>query len=298
MSTMISVIMPVRNMELFVLSAVDSILKQSFPDFEFIIINDASNDNTQQILDEVKDSRIVRVNNNIQTGNYKCRNQGISLAKGEYICVMDADDIAHPERLQKQLDFMESNTQYLAAGSDIEFFSGNNTPHLFQRERDYEQIKVDLLRDNVSTHPTLIIRRNVFDRYNIRYDESYYYSADYDLTLQISRIGAITNIPEALVLYRLHNGQISSSNSRLQEIYADQIRLRQLSFLKLRPSVDNVMLHLFLMNDHPIAKSKLSLTENWCNQLLEKNNRLKVYEEKRLYSFLEKQLKSAVHNSF
>ncbi|GHT30566.1 glycosyl transferase [Bacteroidia bacterium] len=209
----ISVIMPVRNMELFASVAVGSILEQSFTDFELIIIDDASTDETRAVLNEINDSRIIRINNPTQSGNYKCRNQGLDRAKGKYICVMDADDIAHSERLSKQYNFMESNPQYLAAGTDIEFFTKNSPPRLFQRLRNKHELKVQLLRDNVCTHPTLIIRKEVFKQHQIRYNEAYYYAADYNLMVDISRLGAITNMAEPLLRYRIHPEQITSKKS-------------------------------------------------------------------------------------
>ncbi len=289
--------MPVRNAELFVLAAVDSLLKQSFSDFEFIIVDDASTDDTKPILDLIDDFRIIRQYNPNHSGNYKCRNQGLDLAQGKYICVMDADDMSHPDRLQIQVDFMEENTKYIACGSDIEFFSARSKTYLFTRSRDTNRIKVELLKDNVSTHPTLMIRREAFDQYRIRYNEDYYYAGDYDLMVQLSHIGKITNLPEPLLRYRLHDNQISSAKHGEQTMYADHIRLKQLYCLKVRPSIDEIMIHLSLMKSQPVPKSKLTLAEKWCNKLLAKNHKLQIYDPEQLYRFLEEQLKTAVLNS-
>jgi glycosyltransferase involved in cell wall biosynthesis len=292
----ISVIMPVRNMELFVLEATNSILEQSFTDFELIIVDDASTDDTRSVLNEIKDSRIIRINNPKQSGNYKCRNQGLCIAKGKYICVMDADDIAHSERLLKQYRFMEFNPQYLASGTDIELFGQNFSPKLFQRLRNEHELKVQLLRDNVCTHPTLIIRREVFEQHQIRYNEEYYYAADYNLMVDISRIGAITNRTEPLLRYRIHPGQITAEKSKEQLMYANQIKLKQLYNLRLRPSIDEIIVHLSLMNDFSIPEEKWLSAEKWCNKLLAKNQRIKLFDSEFLYQFLEERMIISLRN--
>ncbi|GHS92969.1 hypothetical protein FACS1894203_5600 [Bacteroidia bacterium] len=208
---------------------------------------------------------------------------------------MDGDDIAYFDRLQVQFEFMESNLQYLATGSNIEFFSDNNIqPYLSERIQDPEKNKVWLLKDNFFSHPTLFVRKKVFEYYKIRYSENYYYAADYDLILSISQVGNITNISKPLLRYRIHRNQITALKRQEQIMYADQIRLKQLSFLRMRPSVEEMMVHLSLMKDYPIPELKLSLAEKWCNKLLMKNNRLKVYNQEYLYEFLKERLMCAV----
>lgn len=167
----ISVIMPVYNGEPYVYEAVDSILNQTFTNFEFIIIDDASTDKTRNYLDSIKDARVKRINNNIQSGNYRCRNQGLNIAKGRYVCMMDSDDIAYSHRFEIQHQYMEDNLQYLAVGSDFEWDLDDKT-HLFSRLRNEHKIKAELLSDNMCTHPTLIIRREVFYKYGIFYNET------------------------------------------------------------------------------------------------------------------------------
>ncbi len=296
-SPAISVIMPVRNAEFFLLDSIESILKQTFQDFEFIIIDDASTDNTRFILDRIHDSRIVRIDNNKHGGNYKCRNQGLLVAKGKYIAVMDADDISSPGRLQKQYEFMELNLQYAAVGSDIEFFEDGTSTQIFRRLRDKDEIKVELLKDNVCTHPALFLRKEILDQHGIKYNEEYNYSGDYDLMVQISHLGNITNYPEPLLKYRLSKTQISQSKRQEQFMYADRIRLRQLYYFHLRPSIDEIMIHLSLMNHYPVPESKLLLAEKWCNKLLSKNNKLNVYDQEALYNFLGKRLMIAMKHS-
>ena len=286
----ISVIMPVFNNEAYVEPAVNSILIQSFADFEFIIVDDHSTDHTKSILDRIQDKRIVRINALKHQGNYKCRNRGLDLAKGKYVCVMDSDDLAAPDRLSKQYCFMESNREYLAIGSDIEFLREDFSTTLFQRLREPEALKVALLKDNVCTHPTLMIRNDVLKMHHIRYNEAYYYAGDYDLLTNITKIGAISNLPIPLLKYRIHSRQISISKNREQMMYANQIRLKQLSCLEKKPSIDEILLHLSLMNEQAIPEGQWKYAEKWCNKLMRGNQEVGVYSPKCLYEFLKKSL--------
>lgn len=293
----ISVIMPVRNMEEFILSSIDSICKQSLNDFELIIIDDASEDKTAHIIGELNDPRIIIISNEKHIGNYKCRNQGLAIARGKYICVMDADDLADSSRLLKQYTFMETNPYYVAAGSDIVFFSEDSPSSPLKQLRDEHQLKVHLLKDNVCTHPTLIIRKEIMIKHKIAYNDNYYYSADYDLLVQLTQIGAITNMPETLLSYRIHKNQISSRKRIIQLMYANQIRLTQLTHFKMRPSIDDINIHLSLMTNCPIAKEKLLTAEKWCNKLLSKNRQVGNFHSDYLYQFLEEQFIMAVKNA-
>lgn len=109
--------MPVYNCKQFIGNAIDSILSQTFPLFELIIINDASTDNSKKIIYSYKDERICLINNNSNIGNYPSRNKGIDISKGKYIATMDADGIAFPERLRIQYEYLEKNLEILAIGS-------------------------------------------------------------------------------------------------------------------------------------------------------------------------------------
>lgn len=290
----ISVIMSVRNMKLFVSTAINSILRQTFNDFEFIVIDDASTDGTQTILEEIHDSRIIRINNTFRMGAYNCRNKGIDIAKGKYICIMDGDDISHPNRLMKQFEFMESNHQYMASGSDVEIFSTQISPISLLKLRKPEQIKVSLLEENTSVHSTMIFRQEIFKHHNIKYNTEYYYYGDYDLMVNISHIGNLSNIAEPLLQHRKHENQMTTSSYPERMMEMNQIRLKQLYSFKVKPSIDEVMLHLYLMSGCQIPESKLTTVEKWCNKLLLKNHQLNIYHQNYLFHFFEKRIIEAL----
>jgi glycosyltransferase involved in cell wall biosynthesis len=288
MTPKISVIMPVFNAASYVLAAIHSILNQTYSNFEFIIIDDASTDQTKALLDTVRNNRIIRIENQCNEGNYSSRNKGIETARGKYICVMDGDDMAHPDRFRIQYQFMELYPDYMAAGSDVHFFSETSIADL-KRLRNPNHLQVMLLKDNVCTHPSLIIRRDVFFKHNLRYNENYRYAADYDLMAEISKIGKITNINQFLLFYRVHAQQISFAKREEQIRFADQIRLKQLIRFSIDPSPKEKELHLKLMKNIPLEGDETAMAEYWLNRLLSQNIQLKRYHLFFLYDFFKAQ---------
>ena len=121
----VSVVMPVYNREKYVADAVNSILKQCYTNFEFIIIDDGSTDSTFDILKSFGDKRIKLIRKNKNRGNYSARNEGMELATGKYICVMDSDDIALPNRINRQFEFMEQHKQFGICGSFAKVIDSN-----------------------------------------------------------------------------------------------------------------------------------------------------------------------------
>ena len=122
---LVSVVMPAYNVEKYVEEAVHSILAQTFCDFEFIIVDDGSTDRTHDILRSFSDPRIRLIFNEKNEGNYPARNRGCRLARGKYIAVMDADDVAMPERLEKQVKYMEEHPDVLACGTAYRLMGRN-----------------------------------------------------------------------------------------------------------------------------------------------------------------------------
>lgn len=217
---LISIIMPVHNEEAYVQEAISSILEQSFSALELIVVNDASTDRSDVLIRSFVDSRLVYVSNPIRTGNYSCRNQGAKLARGKYMAVMDADDVALPERLNKQYRYLEEHPDVIAVGAGCIFIpqdSPKTTLHT------YEEILLGLLTDNTFVHSSLMYRAEVFRSLG-GYDETYYYSADYDLACRLALTGPVVNLRDALIYYRWHPKQISQKHVAEQADFAEKIR--------------------------------------------------------------------------
>lgn len=216
----ITIILPVYNSEEYVSQSIISILNQTFIDYEIIIIDDSSTDKSWQIVQSFTDGRLISLRNCQNLGNYPSRNRGISLAKGKYIAIMDSDDIALPDRLMKQYNYLENNPDVLAVGTQF-----NSLGMDFKKVNpvSYHDICAGLLDNNCILHPSLLIKKSAILELKA-YNEKYIYASDYDLVCRLSLVGKIENLPDYCMLYRWHQQQISNSKKRQQKEFADEIR--------------------------------------------------------------------------
>lgn len=205
----ISVIMPVYNGEKYLRETIDSILCQTFTDFEFIIINDASKDSTEDIIKSYKDDRIVYLKNEQNLGVAGTLNRGLDTAKGEYIARMDADDIALPERFEKQVGYMDKHENCVICGSNVVFFGAQNG--ISDVPITDAQIRANLLFDTSFAHPTVMIRHSFVKINNLRYNIKYERIEDYAMWMDFAEVGNGTfyNILEPLLKYRIHPNQVT-----------------------------------------------------------------------------------------
>jgi glycosyltransferase involved in cell wall biosynthesis len=212
MEPSISVVMPVYNAQAFLSEAIQSILDQTFTDFECIILNDGSTDRSLEIIQSFKDPRIRAVDNDQNIKIVRTLNKGISLAKGKYIVRMDADDICLPERFKTQFNFMEENPEVGACGSWFENIGDRSG--ISQYETDHNMIRFKMLYQMPVLHPSTIIRKSVLEKYNITYNTDFPGSEDLDFFIRIAEVSKVVNIPKVLLQYRQHT---ASAKSLLQD---------------------------------------------------------------------------------
>ncbi|HOV13573.1 MAG TPA: glycosyltransferase [Spirochaetota bacterium] len=199
---LISVILPVYNGSLYLKEAIDSILKQTFTDFEFIIINDGSKDNSEEIIKSYKDYRIIYISQQ-NRGLAATLNIGIKLSKGKYIARMDQDDISLPVRFEKQIDFLEKNINYDLVGTWAKIFPDKTNKRFHKHPTDNIKLKYFLLFNNPFVHSSVMIRKSVFDKVGFySEDKGRQPPEDYELWSRIARVSFIANIPEVLLFYR------------------------------------------------------------------------------------------------
>lgn len=225
--------MSVYNGEKYLKEAIDSILNQTFVDFEFLIVNDCSVDDSRKILESYNDDRIKIIDNQKNIGLTKSLNKAINFANGKYIVRMDADDISLPHRLETQVKFMEEYSNIGISGSarivkrESKKFVYNNK---FSKPKD---IKAHLLFGNCLAHPTIIMRKELLDKYMLRYNEEYKYAQDYELWCRAILCFDMANLSEPLLIYREHNEQIAKTKLQEQDKYAKKIRDNLSSKIKL-----------------------------------------------------------------
>jgi len=209
MNVPVSVIMPVFNGERFLRQAIESILQQTHADFEFIIVDDGSTDATPSILASYRDGRIRILVNPANVGITPSLNAAIAASAGSYICRMDADDISSPERIEKQVAFLEAHPGVALVGSNTLLIdaSGNarGTETYPQSPREISRM---LFRHNPFAHGSVMMRKSVLDRCGA-YDARFLHNEDYDLWLRILAGHAAGNLPEPLLRRRVHGGNIT-----------------------------------------------------------------------------------------
>lgn len=225
----VSVLMPVYNAERFLKSAVDSILSQSFSDFELVAINDGSTDSSLDILESYSDQRIRIISNTRNLGLITTLNNGLKEARAEYVARMDADDVSHPERLEKQVRYLDKNPNTVMVGSwgiYIDEAGCNLFP--IQPPHHSKEMRKALFKFNCFIHPSVMFRKiPVLSAGG--YNEKAQHAEDYDLWLRLSESFSLANIPEVLVSYRIHADQISLRKISRQRKIANVCRIWALS---------------------------------------------------------------------
>lgn len=228
----ISVLTPVYNAENYIVESVESILNQSFKDFEYILLDDASTDNTPQIIKTLalKDSRIKFITNEKNLYIAGNRNKALSLATGEYIVWQDADDISLLSRLEKQYEFMEKHLDVGICGSYLEFFSQEEgTTGVREYATSDKELRSKIFRYSPVAQPSAIIRKSVLDKVG-DYDLSMPPAEDLDMSFRIGMVSKFANIPEVLVKYREHPS--SATFKKLRTIEKHTLRARFKYFKK------------------------------------------------------------------
>lgn len=209
---LVTVFLALYNAEKYISEALESILEQTYSNLEIIIVNDASTDNSLEIIKQYDDKRIRIINNEENKGIPYTRNVGLKEARGKYIAIMDSDDISKLDRIKKQVEFMEMNNEISAVGTYYETFGGRLNRKVTNKYSTPEKIKIKLLFSNPLANPSSMIRKSVLDNYNLKYNETFFVAQDYDLWLQISKIGKLCIMPEFLLKYRIGHSNISRNS--------------------------------------------------------------------------------------
>jgi len=274
-SPAISVLMPIYNCSDYVSETIDSILNQTFTDFEFLIIDDCSTDLTADIVKQYRDSRIKLIEKPVNTGYTDSLNLGVELAQGKYIARMDGDDIAISTRFEQQINLLESNPEVIVCGSQLKILGSDK---IMLKPESHEDILIDLLLTNPIGHPSVMIRRSVLTAF--KYDKSKEPAEDYDLWTRLIWHGKFYNIQQPLVLYRVHDGQVSTVKKQKQLLHFNESRI---NFLKKLGYDDNIfpnalLMHLFFQ-DYSISAATFRLLMQWFATIQKANKDQKIFPE-------------------
>lgn len=251
----VTVLMPVYNADKYLREAIDSVLSQTFEDFEFIILDDGSTDSSCDIVREYGDDRIRY---EIFPHDYLTTlNNGIDLSRGKYIARMDADDIMMPNRLQVQFDFMEKHTTIVASGSFFTFIG--NEQNIIKRPVLPDEVLTSLMLFCAIANPTSMIRRKVVMDHHIRYDHNYIFAEDYKFWTELVKYGPLANIPLVLLKYRISETQVSSVHKNQQISISQKISSEMISyFLSHIDKKDNMLMEKVTKELVPYLEEQLN----------------------------------------
>lgn len=273
----VTVLMPVYNTAAYLKQAIDSILAQTFTDFEFLIIDDASTDGSVDIIKAYADPRIQLIQKPENTGYTNSLNMGLNLAKGEYIARMDSDDISLPNRFARQVAFMDAHPEVGVCGTLVEFIGAREG--IEEKETESHRIKNILFRTNQFCHPSIFIRTSVLRENNLYFDPALEPAEDYAFWVRLSRVSDLRNIAERLVKYRIHPHQVSMRWSKEQSAVFDHVRLQQVRELGIDYSDEEAQLHLALLKGNLlVTASHLIKAYHWIVRLYRHNEKKQLFD--------------------
>jgi glycosyltransferase involved in cell wall biosynthesis len=287
--------MPVYNNASYLDASIESVLNQTFPNFEFIILNDGSTDSSAKIIEyySLKDDRIVFINDVINRGLIYRLNQGLSISKGEFIARADGDDICYEFRFERQLNYLEAQPETTIVGGWYEYF-GMKSGVVALPLTD-EDIKIFFLDNCSMVHPLIMARKSFFMENRIEYDPIAIAAEDYDLWTRIAGIAQFANIPEVLLKYRVHSEQISERNFELQWQNSDKCRVRMLQYIwNLETEEDRRIAHLIARPSSVLCISDAELSLKTLDTLISINQVKRFFGKEGLIQFVKRKKKQIV----
>lgn len=227
----VSVVMATYNAKGYLREAIESVLNQTFKDFEFVIIDDGSTDETIDVIKSYKDPRI-RLHKKNHRGLIASLNEGMKLARGEYIARMDADDISEPGRFERQVRFLDDHPEYAVVGTTIEVIDLEGHSRGVEPEPlDYLDLVKGLIVRNVLAHGSVMMRKAIIRELG-GYDSSAKYVEDYDLWMRVARRYRMANLPQVLYKWRLNPKGVSLTKTDEQRRNAQLIQKREWNYYK------------------------------------------------------------------
>ncbi len=276
----VTVLMPAYNAARFIREAIDSVLRQSFSDFELLLVDDGSSDDTLAIVQSHRDPRIRIVRHERNLGVAQARNTGVREARGAYVAMLDSDDHAHPERLAQQVAFLDHHADHAVVGSWARQVDERNrrlAPII--RPVRSRTVRARLLLAACFSNTTVMGRRSVLLEYP--YQADLRVAEDLDLWARLSRKYELANLPAFLTRYRKHPAGISKQNLALKRERKIAVAAEQLVELGLDFTREDLEVHQTLRNLRAVRPDAalLEAAEDWLKKLQAANRRLLVFPE-------------------
>lgn len=276
---LVSVVMPVYNAERWVAGAVESILAQTLPDLELVIVDDGSTDRSVDVVRSFGDARVRLLQNPGNQGVTASLNRGLDAATGVYVARMDADDVSLPDRLERQIAFLAEHPDVGVASAGVRTIEASPRT-VVNIAADPDADACVLLFNSPLAHPTVVMRADVLRRSGLRYDEGYPHAEDYELWTRCADVTRIVSLPFVGLRYRRHAGAVGATHRVAQAATTNRIRRRELGRLGIAPTDAEAALHMDIATRRfrPEA-AHLDAVEGWLLRLGVENGRLSRYPE-------------------
>ena len=257
--------------------SIKSILSQTYRDFEFIIIDDGSTDGSVEVIKSfLSDDRIKLVENKTNLGLPASLNIGFGMAQGEYIARMDSDDISYPDRIEKQVRFMDEHPEIIVSGTWCRLF-GEREGEIKRETKSWEEFRINMLFGNNPglAHMTTIFRRHMLDENGIRYNEHFRYAQDYRMWVDCMQVAPLGILSEILMSVRVNAKGISVAKKNEQDAYAREVVKDQLCNLGIIPDEEEFSMHYYMLNQRTPLNAEL---RSWIKRLIRQNRKLRIYD--------------------
>ncbi|WFB35664.1 glycosyltransferase [Kiritimatiellota bacterium B12222] len=241
-SPRVSILLPVYNSASSLKETLDSLLTQSFSDFELLVVDDGSTDQSSEILAACTDSRLRVLKNPERLRLAGALNRGMREARGELIARMDADDLAHPERLASQVAYLDAHPEIVLCGTWTRHF-GSKVKKQERYPVGHDAIRAFVLFNCPFAHPTVMFRKNVFLEHDLFYDGSFYPTEDYELWTRLVHHFPVANLPQVLLDYRVHAQSMTGSDWENMDAQACRLMKQQFADLGVTLDDERIRLH-------------------------------------------------------
>lgn len=277
--------MPAFNAGKHIAKAIKSILSQTLDDLELIVINDGSTDDSLDLIKSFDDPRIILIENQTNIGIIQSSNKGLKLARGQYIALMDADDISMPRRLEKQAYFLDTNHDVAACGSWARIFG--NVFGVAKTPTDSEELAATFIFENMIINSSAMVRRDVLEKEKMKYRDDFPHAHDYDLWARLSLTHKLCNLDEILIKYRVHQAQDSQKSAKLQRESAIKIKKYLLKNIGIEPTPLELETHLAITTINSGSDISMKEVVEWLCRLRKTNSENKFFDPIRFDKILK-----------
>jgi len=289
---LVSVVLSVYNGEKYLLETIESILNQTYNNFEFIIIDDGSTDKSLEIIKSYNDERMVLISRE-NRGLVASLNEGIEKAKGVYIARMDADDISLETRFEEQVAFMEQNPNIGVCGTAIIGFGEDMEERVATYAALNSRLQTELLFSSIFAHPTVMMRKEILLKHNLKYEKESLHAEDFALWVSLAQYTKFANLKEPLLKYRILQNSITREAEREVEKRYGVIKAifeQELMRLEIYNSEEENRLHFNLTVNDRIRDNKISFSElkRYFSKIVDANSKKRVFDSLELKKVLGK----------